>query len=649
MAQQKKLTKKEKIALAQTSNPITTEKKTSKNQLKLALGVIVAVFSFLLYAQTIPYTYTLDDYSTIKENHVVQQGFSGIGTLLHTSYRYGYWASNDELYRPLSLVMFAIEWQLAPDIPAFGHFINICLYALCGFLLFNFLSRLFKNNLVISFIGTLLFMAHPVHTEVVANIKSGDEILCLIFSILTVQWLLDYLEKNTTPKLFLSIFAFFLAMMAKESAITMIAVIPILLFTFKNLPRNKNITAVLPLFLAVFVYMALRGNALGGIVNTKSVLPIDNVLASAPNFFIRGANAMYVLGRYLILIVFPIHLSDDYSFSEINLLPLSDWRILLSVVVYICIAGYAVYKIREKDTIAFAILFYLITISIVSNIVVIIGTVMADRLTFMPSLGFALVVALLLTKLFKTENITTANTSIGEFFKTNSKVIGVACIILALYSFKTVTRNPVWYDNMSLYLSGIVDGPNSTRNHYLYGIELKNRDAKNEKDSVKKDAIYKHAIAELKIATQLYPQNFDAYRDMAVIYHKMRDTVAAYANYDSALKYNRADDKTFNNRGVIFFEGGQYQRALDDFQNAVRWNPRYSDAWKNLGSCFGTFGQYQKAIDNFNESLKYEKDNVSRASTYHMMGITYNFMKDEVDANDCFAKEKQAQAAAGGK
>lgn len=644
MAQQKKLTRKEKIELTKVAAPAQPQSKNQKNQLKLALGIIVMVFSFLLYAQTIPYTYTLDDYSTIKENHVVQQGFKGIGTLLTTSYRYGYWASNDELYRPLSLIMFAVEWQLFPDTPAFGHFINVLLYAFTGFVLFNFLTRLFKNNYLISFIATLLFMAHPAHTEVVANIKSGDEILCLLFSIITVNWLLDYIETNKTSKLFLAMFAFFLAMMAKESAVTMIIVIPFLLYVFKNLPKNKNITAVLPLFLPVFIYMALRYSALGGIVNTKAVLAIDNVLASAPNFFVRAMNAVYVLGRYLILIIFPVHLSDDYSFSEINILPLSDWRILLSLVVYIALAAYSLIKIKAKDTIAFAILFYLITISIVSNIVVIIGTVMADRLTFMPSLGFAMVVALLLTKFIKSDNVITPNSTVADFLKSNTKVIAIACIILALYSFKTVTRNPVWHDNMSLYLSGIEDAPNSTRNHYLYGIELKNRDAKNETDSVKRIAIYHHAIEELKTATKIYPSNFDAYRDMAVIYHKMGDTVSAYSNYDSALKYNRADDKTYNNRGVIYFEAGQYQKAMDDFQNAVRWNPRYSDAWKNLGSCYGTFGQYQKAIDYFNESLLYEKDNASRASTYHMMGITYGFLKDQNNANDCYNKEKQAMA-----
>ncbi len=647
MAQERKLTRKEKMEQVKQAPVHYAVHKASGNNLKLTLGLIIAAFAFLLYVQTDSYTFTLDDYSTIKENTVTQKGFAGIMTHLKTSYRYGYWASNDELYRPLSLVMFAIEWQLFPNNPQVGHFINVLLYAFTCFVLFNLLSRLFKKNYLLSFLATLLFVAHPAHTEVVANVKSGDEILSLLFSLLSINLLLDFIDKGKSIKMVLSVFTFFLALLAKESAITLIAVIPLLLYVFKNLPKQKNITSVLPLFIAVFVYMALRDHALGGIVNTKNVLPIDNVLASAPNFVVRFGNAMYVLGRYLILVIFPVHLSMDYSYPEINLLPLSDWRILLGTAVYLALAGYALFKIKSKDTIAFGILFYLLTISIVSNIVVIIGTVMADRLTFLPSLGFAIVLAVLITRILKPNPMTPEITTVSDFLKNNTKIFAVAGVILALYSFKTVTRNPIWYDNMSLYLSGVADAPNSTRNHYLYGIELKNRDAKNEKDPVKRDSIYMHSIRELKVAVSLYPRNFDAYRDMAVTYHKMGDTINAFSNYDSALKYNPSDDKTFNNRGVIFFETQKYQQAMADFQSAVKWNPRYGDALKNLGSCYGTFGQYDKAIQYFTTSLEYEKDNTSRANTYHMMGITYQFMKNEPAAQDCFTKEKQAMAAAG--
>ena len=643
MDKQRKLTRKEKIELSNkaSANPIHQQKtKSSKNKLKLSLGLIVALFGFLLYIQTVNYTYTLDDYSVIKENFVVKQGVAGIGTLLHTSYRYGYWASNDELYRPLSLVMFAIEWQFFPDNPSAGHFINILLYAITGFFLFKLLCRLFNNNLLVSFIASMLFMAHPVHTEVVANIKSGDEILCLLFSIVSINFLLDYLQSNKMLKLILSAIAFFLATMAKENAITLLAVIPVLLFVFKKLPIKKSLISIIPLGIAALTYIMIRNSVLGGVVNTKEVVMLDNVLASAPDFITRFATAMYVLGRYLLLLIFPVHLADDYSYSEIVLMKFSDYRVIISTVIYLAIAGYAVYKIRKKDVVAFGILFYLITIFIVSNLLVIIGTVMADRLLFLPSLGFCLIIAYLLTKVFKAEQTEIKFTKVADFLKANTKILAVAAIILALYSFKTITRNPVWYDNMSLYVAGVEDSPNSCRNHYLLGIELKNRDAVNEKDSIKRDAIYSHAIMELQKAIDLYPPYFDAYRDMGLVYYKRKDTTNAFKCYNTALKYNPHDDKTWNNKGVIIFELKRYNEALNYFAEAVKWNPRYVDALKNLGSAYGTLGKWDEAINCFLEALKYAPNDMT---VINYLGMTYGYKGDKANAAIWNAKAKEMQ------
>ena len=139
-------------------------KNKSKNNpsIKRSLALMVAAFGFLLYVQTIV-SFVMDDASAIKSNHIVQQGIRGIGTLIHTPYRYGYWNNKDELYRPLSLIMFAVEWQFFPDSPTFFHFTNILLYSITGFLLFLLLCRLFKNNLLIPFITSLLFIAHPCY------------------------------------------------------------------------------------------------------------------------------------------------------------------------------------------------------------------------------------------------------------------------------------------------------------------------------------------------------------------------------------------------------------------------------------------------------------------------------------------------------
>jgi len=662
MNNQRKLTRKEKIELSKQSTgaPAPGKKSVvSRNKLKLMLGLIAAAFGFLLYIGTINYEYTLDDFSTIKENHIVQKGISGIGTLLSTSYRYGYWSSNDELYRPLTLVMFAIEWELFPDSPPVGHLINILLYALTAILLFNLLSRLFKNNLAVSFIATLLFMAHPAHTEVVANIKSRDEILSFLLSIVSIGWLLDYLETKKLSKIIWSAVLFFLALMAKESALTLIAVIPLLLFVFKDIPLRKGLSAVTPLAIATFVYMMIRASVLHGVINTKKVAILDNVLASAPDFFTRCITAIYVLGRYLLLLIFPDHLSMDYSYSEITLLKIGDYRFLLSLAAYLAITVYAIYRIRKKDPIAFSILYYLISISIVSNIFVVIGTVMADRLLYLPSLSICLVVAVLLTRIFKTTETGLKDSKVALFLKQNMKPLALASVVLVLYSFKTITRETVWENDMELYKSGVEDSPNSSRCQYLLGIEIRNKILKPLKDSVDQAMLEKQAVdpartAKVKMlhdqvavqfrkAVELCPYNFDAYRDLGRNYDEQGDTMRAIENYDMALHYNPYESLTLNNKAVIFFHMNKYGEALEMFKLAVRSNPRYADGLKNLGSCYGVFKDYDNAILYFNKSLEFETDDAKKPETYRMMGMTYQYMGNQPMA-DVFLEKSRKQA-----
>src|ERR1700722_10492242 len=85
-------------------------------KLKISLGVIIAAFAFILYAQSISYKYTLDDHFVISDNEVIKQGFAGIPAILKTDYLFGF--SNGDysgpIYRPASLILFAIEWQFFP-------------------------------------------------------------------------------------------------------------------------------------------------------------------------------------------------------------------------------------------------------------------------------------------------------------------------------------------------------------------------------------------------------------------------------------------------------------------------------------------------------------------------------------------------------
>src|ERR1700722_14314645 len=143
-------------------------------KLKTSLGLVIAVFAFILYAQTISYNYVNDDVFLIQKNDHVKNGFLGIPSIIKSDYWNGTNIGiHDAIYRPASIIMFVIEWQIFPNNPQLSHLMNVIVYALSCWFLFLLLCQLFeKQNLIIPFICSLLYIAHPIHTEVVCYIKS---------------------------------------------------------------------------------------------------------------------------------------------------------------------------------------------------------------------------------------------------------------------------------------------------------------------------------------------------------------------------------------------------------------------------------------------------------------------------------------------
>src|SRR6218665_635224 len=179
--------KKQKHAAVKKSTETVVDKK-----LLVRLALIIALFSFLIYSNTLTHGFVLDDTSVVSENRMTQGGISSLKEIISSPYRAGYTNDENNLYRPLSKMMFAVEWQISPNNPHIHHFMNVLLYALECMLLFLLLARITKINVYILFFSVMIFAAHPIHTEVVANIKSRDEILTMLFVLLSLHFAVNY-------------------------------------------------------------------------------------------------------------------------------------------------------------------------------------------------------------------------------------------------------------------------------------------------------------------------------------------------------------------------------------------------------------------------------------------------------------------------
>ena len=487
---------------------------------KIFLGLIIAIFGFLLYWNTLSHDYVLDDYSVIKENWVVKKGTEGISTIFETSYRYGYWNKQGSVYRPLSLVMFAIEWQLSPDNPFLGHFINVLLYALSGFLLFYTLARIFsKYNIILPFVISLLFIAHPIHTEVVANIKSRDEILSFFFVLIAINLIWTYLKDNKILYLIISLVVYFLAFLSKEGVITIIAVIPLLIYFFSDVSVKKNFIVSALFVIPAIAYLLLRHKIIGQIEGTP-VSVIDNLLVAAKDSASEYATAFVLLGKYLVKLIYPNPLVADYSYNQIPIVGFSSYYAIISVLIYLGATTFAIIKIKSKSIISFGILFFIITMSLYSNLVIMIGSSFAERFLYFSSLGFVIILAYGIVKLLKKDISYKGFEKLSDFFKSNYAIIGITIFITLLYSFKTIDRNKDWESNFTLYEADVANSPNSAHMRYYYGLSLmkdKSLNAANEQERLN---YLDKSINEFKEAAKIYPQYADAYDQLGLAHFR---------------------------------------------------------------------------------------------------------------------------------
>lgn len=194
-------------------------------------ALIVIFFSIALYANSVFNDYNLDDELVTRNHPLTSQGISAIPEIFSSSYYTDNMGYSYE-YRPVVLATFAIEHSLFGESPFVGHCINVLLYALLCWLIFHVLGLLLSGySPLLPFVIVLLFAAHPVHTEVVNSIKNRDEILSLLFGLLTLYFSIAGARKSWYY--LVAAFAFFaLSVLSKASSVPFILIIPLAIITF---------------------------------------------------------------------------------------------------------------------------------------------------------------------------------------------------------------------------------------------------------------------------------------------------------------------------------------------------------------------------------------------------------------------------------
>lgn len=597
---------------------------------------------FLLYGNTITHDFTLDDAIVITENDFTKKGFEGIWDQLTNDQFVGFYGMKKELvsggrYRPLSMVVFNIQYALAGESPLIGHLCNILTYILCGFLLFLILQKLlvkYKSPIPwLSFplLASLLWFLHPIHTEVVANIKGLDEMMAFCGELISLGLILRYLDTNKPVYLLSTIVVYFLALLSKENAITWLAVIPLAVYFFTDHSFKKALPAYLSLLVAGGLWFWVRYEIVGGgISDVADSLMNDPFLESSVSE--KYATIVLTLGKYIQLLVFPHPLTYDYYPKHIPIVNWSNSLVILTIAAYAFLAYVAIKGFFKKHVIAFGIFIYVITLSIASNLIFPIGAFMNERFVFVSSLGFSLILAY--------------GISYGIPYLVNSKKAGIQVtyallgLIGILYSGKTITRNLVWENNYELATHDANVSVNGAKSNVMAGGVILEERVPLAKSPQERAELLERSIMHLNRAITVYPEYIDALVLMGMAqWEKTKSSKNVMPYYYQVLQINPYHSNTLNNCSIILEQETDIDYRIQAYQTLLKYNPNYAAYYVNLGRAYGQFKNDLATSTQYLETA--QKIAPNNYEVLRNLGVVYGLSKRFDKSVEIFEKAVQ--------
>lgn len=537
-----------------------------------SIVVCILILVFTIYGNSLKNKYSLDDHIVNSNNKLTQQGFKGIPEIFKN---YSFSEKNfNYAYRPIVITSFAIEYSFFGTSPKISHLISILLYAFFCILLFRFLQLLFPDISVwIKIFAVILFIVHPIHTELVDNIKSRDELLAAIFGMsLMIQYLKYLLDKNKYRILFFALFLC-LGYFSKQTIVIYSACIPFL-YLIKGNQEKKwfSIIGISASLIILFIGIKfLKNYLLIGEQPDRSFLFFENPLVGQ-SFLEKLPTGMTVGITYLKMLFWPQNLSYYYGYNQIPIVTWGSILVYLSLIFHSLLVYYIIKTIRTNSFLSFAIFCYLINVLAFSNLFALMPGIVAERFIFFGSIGFSMAVSFFAFKLFEKINwFRSSSTSL-----LNGKIIFVILLMVLLCSAKVIERNKTWYDNFSLVSSDVKNVIKSAKVHDMYAYHLLAK-IKVERNPQKRNDFIKEGIKQCELALYIYPDFATSWNNLGTLYFAERNYQKAEVCFQKLLAIEPSDANPMFNLGNIYQMQLKYDLARLYYEKALNQNPDLFD------------------------------------------------------------------------
>ena len=558
-------------------------KKITGKYLVLGIYLLLAAIGFLIYAQLLHHQFIVyDDDAYVTENQHVKTGFTRENVI---------WAFTSGLtanWIPLTWLSHMLDCQLFGANPRWHHLTNLILHIINTLLLFTVLRRMTAALWQSAFVAAL-FALHPLHVESVAWVSERKDVLSALFWILTIAAYLRYVRYTNIKWYLLTLLLFTMGLMAKPMVVTLPFVL--LLLDYWPLDRFKiNGTARLIREKIPFLVLSAVSSVITFLVQQSAgaVSKIESI-----PLLTRLANAFVSYMAYIEKMVWPSRLAVLYPYP-VEGLPMQ--RLVTAVLLLLGISFWVIHIAKNSRYLLVGWLWYLGTLVPVIGLIQVGNQSMADRYTYLPSIGIFIMIAWGISEISVK----------WRFRKILLCISSVA--VLSAFSICTYFQLHYWQNSVTLFEHTI----KVTRNNLLAYINLDNAYVELGR--------YNDAVEACKQAISIKPNYAKAHYNLSVAYIQLGRWQDAIEACEQAISIKPNYAKAYYSLGVAYGRLGRQQDKIEACKRAIKIEPDYADAYNNLGVAYIKLGEPEKAMESFKEAVRIKPD---LAEAHYNLGMAY--------------------------
>lgn len=541
-------------------------------------------------------------------------------------------------YHPLTTLTYWVEYSLFGLNPLPYHLLNILLHLLNTWLVYKLAEKL-SGKKITGLLVSLFFAVHPLHVESVAWTSERKDVLYTAFYLLSLLMYLNFLKAENKTKHYIgALFLFICSLLSKSAAVTL----PIILIAI-DLYKGRKFTAKIIVEKIPFLLLSVLFGILA-ILSQQTTESISDLSLSYP-FIDRIFLIMYAVSFYIIKLFAPFGLSAMHYFPETHggSLP---WLYYASFPFLLILCWLVIRRNSFRKEILFGTGFFLITISVMIQLIPVGFVLTAERYTYVAYIGLFYFIAQWIASMKSKQPRTIA--------------VSTVIIFAVIFSYQSWARIGVWKDGKTLFSDVIQKYPESFHAYWIRG-NMKNNDEGlqgalndfnkslecrpgfvfgliNRADVKNKLLDYKGALEDMNLAISEKDDVSEAYNNRGMAYDGLGDTVKALQDYNKAILINPKLAKAYNNRGVLKAYTGNTAGAQQDINMSISLDADNSDAYSNRGNLKAMLKDFKGSIEDFNYALKLKPND---KSAYYNRGISKLNLKDTTRACEDWNKALQ--------